>query len=122
VQRFLENEKHPAIQATAQRMRDMEHEPEDGWSQDTETRLRRFVASQPDAARVESVIACRVRGCVVQLSDLKFTPGGPPPVAQKIFYDLIRQSWFSLILEHDSTQFLAIEGRPSIVGFFERVQ
>lgn len=122
VQRFFESQKHPAIQATAQRMRDMEHEPEDGWSQDTEARLRSFVASQPDAARVESVIACRVRGCMVQLSDMKLTAGDPPPVAQTIFYNLTRQSWFSLLLEHDSSQFLVIEGRPAIVGFFVRVQ
>jgi hypothetical protein len=59
---------------------------------------------------------------MVQLSDLTFTPGGPPSVAQNIFYGLMRQSWFSLLLEHDSSQFLAIEGRPAIIGFFERVQ
>jgi hypothetical protein len=121
VERFLKNPQHPVTQALAKRMHDLESEPEDGWSQDTEARLRSFVASQPEAGQIETAITCRASQCVVQISDLQ-KPLSTPPPSQKIFYRLLQQSWFPLLLQHDESQFLAIEGRPTMIGWFERAR
>lgn len=56
--------------------RQLQSEPEDDWSRDTERQLREFAARQPEIKQVESLITCRVSQCELQLRDLRNSAPG----------------------------------------------
>jgi hypothetical protein len=123
LQRFLESAQHPATQAALQRHRELQQEPENAWSEDMEARLRRFVSAQPEASRVDALIACRARQCLIQLSDLEQFPEnatGYVPPTQAISLQILREPWIPLMLQHTDSTVLAIERRTYYFAFFER--
>ena len=124
LQQVLENAQHPVPQAALQRLREMQYESEDAWSQDTEARLRKYAAAQPQAGGVEALITCRATQCLIQMSDVqkieeKGTRYDSP--SQALFYGMQFQPWFLQLLQHVDSQVVMIESRPHFIGFFERV-
>ncbi len=122
VQHLFESTQNPLLKESARRMSEMEYEPQDAWSEDTEARLRNFMATQPQADHVEATVSCRASQCMVQISDLQQNAPGTPSASETIFYGMTRQPWFSLLLQHDQSQLMSVGGRPSFIGFFTRVQ
>jgi hypothetical protein len=113
----------PATLAALKRQREMQDEPEDAWSRDTEASLSRYIAAQPESGGVKALIRCRATQCLIQMSDLQ----GNTELSLKyvspseaIFYRMQRQSWFMQALRHFETQMIVSDNRPHFIGFFDR--
>jgi hypothetical protein len=81
---------YPLVEGHARHLQ----EPADGWSNEMEVRLRSYLESQPEIARVHISISCRTSGCELQI----ITPADEstgPPAWYVMFSRLTRESWFT---------------------------
>jgi len=124
MQQALQKAKHPVMEAILQRHHEMEREPEDAWSEDTETRLRKFIGAQPEAMGIETLVSCRATQCLIQMSDPPEDSSRSPQQISRpdtIMLRMQQEWWLQQTLQHLYTQHVQIQNRRYMISIFERV-